>query len=97
MNWLLKLAFRWDAALRPESEYEEFQELLARYSRHEAIMVVGHNPSLSEFLSKVMSSNSGTAHVDLKKGAVARVEMTGRTGTLEWLITPRSPGRFKLP
>jgi phosphohistidine phosphatase len=78
-----------DAALRPESEYEEFQELLARYSRDEAIMVVGHNPSLSEFLSKVMSSNSGAAHVDLKKGAVARIEMTGRTGTLEWLITPK--------
>jgi phosphohistidine phosphatase len=34
-----------DAALRPESEYDQFQELLARYSRFEAIMVVGHNPS----------------------------------------------------
>jgi phosphohistidine phosphatase len=78
-----------DAALRPESEYEQFQELLARYSRQEAIMVVGHNPSLSEFLSKTISSNSGATHVNFKKGAVAKVEMSGRTGTLEWLITPR--------
>jgi phosphohistidine phosphatase len=78
-----------EAALRPESEYEQFQELLARYGKHEAIMIVGHNPSLSEFLSKTISSNSGAAHLDFKKGAVAKVEMTGRTGTLEWLITPR--------
>jgi phosphohistidine phosphatase len=78
-----------EAALRPESEYEQFQELLARYAKHEAIMVVGHNPSLSEFLSKTISSNSGAAHMDFKKGAVAKVEMTGRNGSLEWLITPK--------
>jgi len=78
-----------DAALRPESEYEQFQDLLARYSKYEAIMIVGHNPSMSEFLSKAISANSGAAHVDFKKGAVAKVEMTGRNGTLEWLITPK--------
>ena len=78
-----------EAALRPESEYEQFQELLSRYSKHDAIMIVGHNPSLSEFLSKTISSNSGAAHMDFKKGAVAKVEMTGRNGTLEWLITPK--------
>lgn len=78
-----------DAALRPESEYDQFQELLARYSRFEAIMVVGHNPSLSEFLTKTISSSTGAAHVNFKKGAVAKVEMSGRSGTLEWLITPR--------
>jgi phosphohistidine phosphatase len=78
-----------DTALRPDSEYGQFQELLARYSRYESIMVVGHNPSLSEFLSKTISSNSNPAHVYFKKGAVAKVEMSGRNGTLEWLITPR--------
>lgn len=78
-----------DAALRPEGEYEQFQELLARYSRYEGIMVVGHNPSMSEFLSKAISSNSGATHVTFKKGAVAKVEMNGRTGSLEWLITPK--------
>lgn len=78
-----------DAALRPESEYDQFQELLARYSRQEAILVVGHNPSLSEFLSKIISTNSGAAHVNFKKGTVAKVEMSGRLGTLEWLITPK--------
>lgn len=78
-----------DAALRPESEYDQFQELLARYSRFEAIMVVGHNPSLSEFLTKTISPSAGAAHVNFKKGAVAKVEMSGRSGSLEWLITPR--------
>ena len=29
----------------PGATYEQFQELLRRYSRKDAIMVVGHNPS----------------------------------------------------
>src|ERR1035438_8700037 len=42
-----------DAALRPEASYEKFQELLRRHSRRDAIMVVGHNPSMTEFLNKL--------------------------------------------
>ncbi len=40
-----------DAALRPEASYEEFEALLARYGKKKAIMVVGHNPSMTDFLN----------------------------------------------
>src|SRR6476659_1561565 len=78
-----------DDALRPDAEFEQFQEMLARYGKYDAIMVVGHNPSFTEFLSKSVSGASGSTQVDFKKGAVARVEMNGRTGSLDWLVTPK--------
>ena len=78
-----------DDALRPESEFIQFRALAERYGKHEAIMVVGHNPSLTEFLAKSIGSAAGAAHIELKKGAVAKVDMNGRSGLLEWLVTPR--------
>jgi len=75
--------------LRPEAEFEQFQSMLARYRKYDAVMVVGHNPSLTEFLSKSVATAGGAAQIDFKKGAVARVEMNGRTGTLQWLVTPK--------
>jgi phosphohistidine phosphatase len=82
-------AVRLEEALRPESDYARFKEMLSRYRKYDAIVVVGHNPTESEFLSKTVSSSSGTAHIELKKGAVAKVELNGRNGTLEWLVTPK--------
>jgi phosphohistidine phosphatase len=78
-----------DDALLPDAGFDQFQAMLARYKKHEAIMVVGHNPSLAEFLSKSISAGTGAAQIDFKKGAVAKVEMNARTGTLNWLITPK--------
>jgi phosphohistidine phosphatase SixA len=78
-----------DDALRPEAGFEQFQSMLSRYKKYDAVMVVGHNPSFTEFLSKSISGPNGAAHVDFKKGAVARVEMNGRTGTLDWMVTPK--------
>ena len=38
-------------------------------------MVVGHNPNLSEFLGRSISETGCEAGIELKKGAVAKVEM----------------------
>jgi phosphohistidine phosphatase len=78
-----------DDALRPEADYEQFQTMLSRYKKYDAIMVVGHNPSFTEFLSKSVSAGSGGAQIEFKKGAVARVDLSGRAGMLEWLVTPK--------
>jgi phosphohistidine phosphatase len=75
-------------ALRPEADFDQFQSMLSRYKKYDAVMVVGHNPSFTEFLSKSISGTNG-ARIDFKKGSVARVEMNGRTGTLDWLVTPK--------
>ncbi|MBZ5506861.1 MAG: phosphohistidine phosphatase SixA [Acidobacteriia bacterium] len=75
--------------LRPDAEFQQFQAMLARYGKYDAIMLVGHNPSFTEFLSKSVSARSGAAQVEFKKGSVAKVDMRGRTGTLQWLVTPK--------
>ena len=46
-----------DAGLRPEAGLVEFRKLLEKYSRQEAMMVVGHNPNLSQFLGAVISDS----------------------------------------
>jgi phosphohistidine phosphatase len=82
-------AVQLEDALRPEGELAQFQAMLARYRKYEAVMVVGHNPSFTEFLGKSISSGAGAAQIDFKKGSVARVEMNGKTGTMQWLVTPK--------
>lgn len=77
-------------ALRPDAQFESFREMLQRYSKLEAIMVVGHNPTLTEFCSLLLTAGLDDNVVDLKKGAVARVEYSGkRNGVLQWCLTPK--------
>ncbi|SRR5258708_563599 len=78
-----------DDALRPDGEYDQFQAMLVRCKKHEAVVVVGHNPNFTEFLSKTIAGTAGAAHIEFKKGAVAKVDVNGRTGTLHWMVTPK--------
>jgi phosphohistidine phosphatase len=78
-----------DAGLRPGAGFADFRKLLEKYARQEAVMVVGHNPNLSQFLGSVISDSGCEASLDLKKGAVAKVEMRRTTGTLQWCVTPK--------
>lgn len=78
-----------ETALRPEAGLADFRELLDKYARQEAIMVVGHNPNLSQFLGSVISDSGCEASLELKKGSVAKVEMRRTSGTLQWCITPK--------
>jgi phosphohistidine phosphatase len=77
-------------ALRPEASFTDFRKLLDKYAKYESVMVVGHNPNLSEFLGRAISENGCEAMVDLKKGAVARVEMERNSGVLQWCLTPKA-------
>src|ERR1700686_2070326 len=78
-----------DAGLRPQAGLADFRMLLEKYARMEAIMVVGHNPNLSQFLGAVISDSGCEASLELKKGAVAKVEMRSSSGTLLWCVTPK--------
>jgi phosphohistidine phosphatase len=79
-----------DDALRPEATYDDFQQLLQRYAKNDSIMVVGHNPSLTMFLNKFLAAGSAFNAIELKKGAVAKVEKDGRNpALLKWCITPK--------
>lgn len=79
-----------EAGLRPEATFADFRKMLEKYSRLESVMVVGHNPNLSQFLGTVISESGCEASVELKKGAVARVDMRRSSGTLQWCWTPKA-------
>jgi len=79
-----------ETGLRPEATFADFRRMLEKYANQESIMVVGHNPNLSQFLGTVISESGCEASVDLKKGAVARVEMRRSSGTLQWCLTPKA-------
>lgn len=74
------------AALRPEADYAAFHALLKRYGDCEAMLAVGHKPSLPACLSRLLGAPH--AAVELKKGAVAKVRVESRKVRLEWLLTP---------
>src|ERR1700686_4060302 len=76
-------------ALRPQASFSDFQKMLEKYARQDSILVVGHNPNLREFLGRIISDSGCEAVVDLKKGAVAKVEMRRNSGSLSWCFTPR--------
>jgi phosphohistidine phosphatase len=79
-----------EAALRPGASLADFRRLLEKYASQESVMVVGHNPNLSQFLGALISESGCEASVELKKGAVARVDMRRSSGTLQWCLTPKA-------
>ncbi|HZQ19171.1 MAG TPA: phosphoglycerate mutase family protein [Terriglobales bacterium] len=78
-----------ETALRPDASFTDFRRMLDKFSKHEAVMVVGHNPSITEFLGRMVAKSGCEALVDFKKGAVARVETGRHSATLNWFFTPK--------
>ena len=61
---------------------------VSSYADFEGVLAVGHNPNLFQFLGRVITGNGG-AGVRMRKGCVARVDMTKHPPLLQWLIDPR--------
>ncbi len=76
-------------ALKPGANYQAFRDLLRSLRKLEAVMVVGHNPNFSQFLSLMVSNGADGSAIEMKKGSVARVEMGPKRSVLQWMITPR--------
>jgi phosphohistidine phosphatase len=79
---------RVEKSLRPDATWESFRTMIKSYNA-ETVLVVGHNPSLEQFLGHVVSEAGHRADVQLRKAGVARVDYDGRSGELEWLLTPK--------
>jgi phosphohistidine phosphatase len=76
------------AALAPDADFLDFQQLLDRYADCEGVLVVGHNPNLFKFLGRLITGNGG-AGIRMRKGSVARVDMAKHPPLLQWLVDPR--------
>ncbi len=75
-------------ALAPGASVEVFQQLVTSLSVYENVIVVGHNPNLSQFLVSLITS-AGRPNLRLRKGSIARVDCTRKPGQLVSLIEPR--------
>jgi phosphohistidine phosphatase len=78
-----------EAALRPGASFADFRSMLAKYAKYQSILVVGHNPNLSEFLGRSITEPGCEAAVELKKGAIARLEFGRNSAGLQWSLTPK--------
>lgn len=78
-----------EPALEPGGSYEQFQNLLSRYGSKAAIMVVGHNPSMTEFLNKLLMGDDAPDAVEVKKATIAKVEKNGSRAVLKWCLPPK--------
>jgi phosphohistidine phosphatase len=88
-------------ALAPEGTLADFQKLLREYAEFESVLLVGHNPNLTSFLGSLLvpasafpamsvDGRSALAPVRLRKGSLARLNMTRGPATLQWLLDPRT-------
>lgn len=77
-----------DDAMRPDATTEDFQRLLKKHDTSDSIIVVGHNPSQTEFLNSLVTGKEA-GRIELKKGAVAKIGVNENENTLYWLITPK--------
>jgi phosphohistidine phosphatase len=74
-------------ALSPGATVAAFDKLIADLNTQENVLIVGHNPNLAQFLGSLISSSR--MNIRLRKGAIARVDVTRRPGILHWLVDPR--------
>jgi len=59
----------------------------------ESVLLVGHEPDLSQFISQLISGGPAAA-IAMKKGGLAKLEVAkelryARCATLAWLLTPK--------
>jgi phosphohistidine phosphatase len=82
------------SALAPESSVEHLISGLTRYHDREHLLLVGHEPLLSDALSHLLDVRQpSTVRIELKKGALCRVEIdalpAASPGKLHWLLAPK--------
>ncbi len=82
-----------DARVADDFDVERIAEMLEDYAKADAIMFVGHEPSMSCAIGRLI----GEARVDVKKGALACVDVVRPAtagGTLLWLLPPKVLASF---
>ena len=91
LDLVKKLAFS-DALIPDGSAKELISHINQLKPRPENILLVGHEPYLSELISVLVFGGRGFS-VELKKGGLAKLSMEslkhGRCASLEWLLTPK--------
>ncbi len=71
-------------ALRAGFDSEDLRELLLAHEADDDILLVGHEPDLSQLIHDCTG-----ARVEMEKGGMAALKLSGRAGELSVLLRPR--------
>jgi len=81
------------AELSPAVDLKTVATALRPHARLKTVMLVGHQPGLSELASLLLTGSERRLYVDFKKGGVACIEAELAEDTtrciLRWLATPK--------
>jgi len=74
-----------------KANIDDILAVLAQYSPDQRVAIVGHEPTLSLLLARLLGGGF-SERLTLRKGGVARVDVPGlpmEGGRLEWFLRPR--------
>jgi len=78
-------------SLKPEGNKLELYSKLSRLKQDSQILIVGHEPYLTEMIGEAISQSG--CRIDLKKAGLARIKVISvlpkLRGELRWLFTPK--------
>jgi phosphohistidine phosphatase len=78
-------------SLKPEGSRLEFYSALSKLKQDSVVLVVGHEPYLSQMISEAISQSE--CRINLKKAGLARIRVIATLpklrGDLRWLLTPK--------
>jgi phosphohistidine phosphatase len=80
------------AALEAGRSPADALHALQEYGRSGSVALVGHEPTMHELVSYLLTADAGQAQVEFRKGAVARLELDELQpgdAILRWLLAPR--------
>jgi phosphohistidine phosphatase len=79
------------AALKPGTPFDKLWTALKPFASCGEIMLVGHEPFLSELLATVLTGQPQGMHAIMKKAGLCKIEIDGippkSRGVLHWLLT----------
>ena len=86
-----------ETSLEPGSKLADFEAMLHRYAAYESVLLVGHNPTISQFAGSLVAvpPRNSRANLRMRKGTVARIDMTRRPCQLLSLVDTRMLRQFQ--
>jgi phosphohistidine phosphatase len=78
-------------AMTPDGDFKALARLAATFGDDESVLLVGHQPSISRFVSELVAGRPD-ASIDFKKGALCRVELLQKdpfSGVLKAFLSPK--------
>ncbi len=80
-----------EKSLEPGSKLADFEAMLQQYAAYESVLVVGHNPNISQFAGSLVAVPPRTcrANLRMRKGTMARIDMSRRPCQLLSLVDTR--------